>query len=724
MTTGTGETGADTTGIEEATDDVTRTVVAPMEETSPAPGRGWRTWLREEAWLAVELAGLCGFVFARQILGSFGASPETFIARGATGRDVVLFGLAVAFVPVLGLAGPGAVIGLWGRPAVRLAVHLMAVAGLGGLWMVQVLRLNTSFSSQVVLVLAGLAAGLLLVLRWRVEMARTFLRYAGVASVAFLVEFLAVSPTASLIYGGRSASVSPEVSAAVAGAVGEDAPPVVVVMLDALPTATLMDGAGGIDEDLYPNLAGLAREATWYRNHTTVAPVTLWAVPAFLSGTLPKGDDTAPVASAYPRNLFTLLGGVYDVHAEEQITAVCPQSLCPQAVDHQLKSLLGDIDQVWPHSLSDRPTRDIVPGAFEDRYGRFEDWVNVQDFRAGERPELFFYHLMLPHVGWEYLAEGRPYAASGLPTGSFLNRWGGIGWDVGLQRHLLQTQAVDALLGLLFQRMREAGIYDEALIVVTADHGNAFEPNGPLRALASSQFEQIMWTPLIVKAPGQTEGVVDDGNVWSIDALPMIASELGIDLGELAEQGWELDGVVPGSGDDRDPADKAILDWRNNDLRAEEGESLVHVDGEEGLDRVVHADMIEGRGPLAAWQRTQYGELLGRQVEDRAVAEEPPSDVTVEIGDLNRFDAIDLSRPLPLEVHGVSWIPEDEVVAIAVNGTVAALAPARPTDFGVTSVHAFLWPEPFMNGPNEIAFFQVNGDPKDPTLTPLQATNR
>ena len=73
-------------------------------------------------------------------------------------------------------------------------------------------------------------------------------------------------------------------------------------------------GAGRIGARRFPPFASLARDATWYRNATTVTDHTSRAVPAILSGER-SDNDKLPVTSDYPDNLFTLLGfmGMYAV---------------------------------------------------------------------------------------------------------------------------------------------------------------------------------------------------------------------------------------------------------------------------------------------------------------------------------------------------------------------------------------------------------------------------
>ncbi len=93
--------------------------------------------------------------------------------------------------------------------------------------------------------------------------------------------------------------------------------PVVIIAFDEFPLMSLLDGEGRIDADAYPAFARLAGESTWFRNNTGVSPLTPSALPAILTGQLPDELFPAPVAAKFDENLFTLLGGTYDVDAVE-----------------------------------------------------------------------------------------------------------------------------------------------------------------------------------------------------------------------------------------------------------------------------------------------------------------------------------------------------------------------------------------------------------------------
>ena len=174
----------------------------------------------------------------------------------------------------------------------------------------------------------------------------------------------------------------------------------------------------------------------------------------------------------------------------------------------------------------------------DDPPARFERILRAVD-RRGSRPPLLFLHTSLPHVPWRYLPDGREYSAptAGLDEGA----WTGPQWQVdqAFQRHLLQTQYADRLLGRLLGRIRAAGWYDRALVVVTADHGVAFRAGDRRRTPTPTNLHDVANMPLFVKTPGQREGRVVDGVVRTIDILPTIARELGVRLSGV-------DGVAAG----------------------------------------------------------------------------------------------------------------------------------------------------------------------------------
>src|SRR5690606_475461 len=109
----------------------------------------------------------------------------------------------------------------------------------------------------------------------------------------------------------------------------------------------------------------------------------------------------------------------------------------------------------------------------------------LSTIQRDEPPTVHFLHLLLPHTPSSRLPTGEQYDADeGLrevaevqgddPDG---NVRGPAQQAADLDRHrmLLQVGYLDALVGDLLRRLERTGLYDEALIVLTSDHGVTFE---------------------------------------------------------------------------------------------------------------------------------------------------------------------------------------------------------------------------------------------------------
>jgi hypothetical protein len=670
-----------------------------------------RRWYAAEALLTLEVAGLAAFAFSRSILDTFGRSPDTFVARGADAATVVLFGLVVAFAPALVLA----VAGLAGRPfgpGVRRWVHLGLVAVVGGLAVWQVGQSITGYppESQKLMILGAIGGAVLGVSRAKWPSTRSFLRFAGVASVIFLVQFLFLAPSSSMVLGDGP-QLDDDVVADVAASLGDDPPDVVVLVFDALPTMSLLDGTGRVDAASFPNFARLAGTSDWYRNNTSVAAFTGQALPTIMTGRYRPPGDSGGLSADDDKNIFTLLGGSYDMHVREAITQMCPDDLCPRPASAGLGPLLDDAASTWAGGQGDQEEFDL-PGALgEDRYAHATNWIDAQEL-SPDRPDLLFYHVVLPHEPWYFTDVGGTYeSARRLPTGTYGLGWTESGVEVGQQRHLLQLQAADRLLGQVLDKIEAAGTFDESLVVVTADHGESFVPDQLIRGLTDANASHIMWTPLFVKAPDQTQPRVDDANVQAIDIVPTVADMLGVDLP------WDVDGIPVSEAGERDDT-KTFQENKNNELHAEEGEAVFEVDGtEERLAEVLAFDPTPFGGPDAIWMRTAHGELFGRSVDELTVGADADEQVEVE-----RLGDITASRPDDplLEVVGHSDLPQGAVVAYALNGTIGAVTAVEPgIDGGAGLVHGLLPPRLFGEGDNELTAYVVEGEVGAEVLRPI-----
>ncbi len=672
---------------------------------------------RSELRYFLELLALTSVAVAQPVLDVFSRNPSVFVAQRAEWGDIVAFAVVIVAAPPTALWAVERLVA-YASAAVRRWLHLALVGLLAALFFVQLARQALSVPTAVLVALGvvlGVASAALVA---RTHAARVFLRYLSMSPVFFMALFLAFSPVSDVAFGDGGGAV---------GALGRrDLPPVVMVVLDELPTASLLDGRGNIDADAFPNLAELAGHATFARNHTTVAPYTIAAVPSLLTGLLPSDRAAVPTSVDHPENLFTLLGEDYDMRVIETMTHMCPTSVCDRAdaVEGAPSPLVGLLKEavgvgrkrVEPVAVDEEPEFDFDLGPTDSEAElRFEELAATFDTES-RSPGFHYLHVLLPHQAWVRLPEGKHYEAPNPPHGVLIN-W--LSEDPNLvevvrQRHLMQLAYTDVLLGELMDELKAAGTYNESLVIVTSDHGVSFRPANLLRPLSHENAPDILWTPLIVKAPGQTEGEVLDHPTESVDVLPTVADLLGVEIP------WEVDGRSIFDEPRPDDWTRRAFHWQVNDAEPE-ADGFVHVDGRRGYREVLRSTAL-AYGPewdLRFWRIGEHGDLIGRRVASMRGDDGPSVELTLEGAE--QFDDVDLSaHEVPAYLHGLvldSPVPVD--LAVAVDGVVAATYQARALTLDGTSRPYYLMvPTSLLrDGRTELTLHVIDGDGDDRRLT-------
>ncbi|MBW1853154.1 MAG: sulfatase [Deltaproteobacteria bacterium] len=110
---------------------------------------------------------------------------------------------------------------------------------------------------------------------------------------------------------------------------------------------------------------------------------------------------------------------------------------------------------------------------------------------------------------------------------------------------------MDKCIGDLFDMLKKMDLFDNSLIIITADHGEEFQEHGYMLHSNPYYYEEIMHVPLVVKLPqaGDTfksskKGKVINSLVESIDIMPTILDLLGIKGPKM--QGKGLIGLIKG----------------------------------------------------------------------------------------------------------------------------------------------------------------------------------
>lgn len=653
----------------------------------------WST--RKEVRAFIELLGATSLGIAQYVLSVFGADVATFVAVRSRAMDVIAFALLVVFIPPVVLWAIERTMGFI-SDRLRRWIHYGFVGVL--VFMFASRFFEPPMGPIEVVVVAAIAFGATWLIA-RTEPAAQFLRYLAFSPILFVVIFLWFTPLRSVVFASQTAPT--------AQVEMDRTPPVVVVVLDELPLGSLLDGHGQIDSEAFPALAKLSQHSTFARNNTTTATLTPLAVPAILSGKLPTSPDTAPNAPKHPHNLFTLLGDRYDLNASEFVTHLCPAPECNVPRDTiprgfgPVKLLLHQVITLF---RSDGIQFNISLGEPEPKAAA--DWLAAQPAYRDGRPTVRYLHLNLPHQPWDHLPDGRTYPAPTNPVRGRDAASDVSSTEVARQRHLLQVAYADHLVGELIASLEEQGTYDESLIIITSDHGVSFKPDHALRLIADDNVDDIAWTLLLVKEPGQREQRLIDSPTSSIDILPTVVDLLGV------ETDWEFDGSSI-FGEPR-PADWTphVLPW-TQDLVEPTEDGLTPIDGRAGYEEVIRRRALDADPgeDLRFWRWGDHAALIGEEAGSFDVGE--PTEVTFSLDEPARFEGVDVSADsLPLYVSGRLDGRVDGPVAIAVNGVIGAWydTSVGPGDPDSKLFMAVVPPSLFTDGDNQITLYSITGE--------------
>jgi choline-sulfatase len=87
----------------------------------------------------------------------------------------------------------------------------------------------------------------------------------------------------------------------------------------------------------------------------------------------------------------------------------------------------------------------------------------------------------------------------------------------------------DAEVGRLLRALKDAGVLDRAIVVLTADHGEEFLEHGGF-GHGNTLYQEVLHVPLLVRAPGFAPGAVRSEPVRQIDVMPTLLEMLRVPL--------------------------------------------------------------------------------------------------------------------------------------------------------------------------------------------------
>lgn len=159
--------------------------------------------------------------------------------------------------------------------------------------------------------------------------------------------------------------------------------------------------------------------------------------------------------------------------------------------------------------------------------------------RSGDRPFLMFVNVLEPHLPYDPPDAYRREYLADMPRGEVVQTRlahevnsglvDAADLDLGRVRRLYagDVHSADRHLGAVLQLLRDHGLYDDALIIVTSDHGENLGEHGFLDH-QFGVFDTLIEIPLVVRAPGPAATGVRNDPVMITDIYATVLDAAGI----------------------------------------------------------------------------------------------------------------------------------------------------------------------------------------------------
>ncbi|MCD6291092.1 MAG: sulfatase-like hydrolase/transferase [Anaerolineae bacterium] len=110
-------------------------------------------------------------------------------------------------------------------------------------------------------------------------------------------------------------------------------------------------------------------------------------------------------------------------------------------------------------------------------------------------------------------------------------------WSQVVARYYAFASMIDAQIGRIISRLKEMGLYDDMMIIFTADHGETIGIHGGMFDKGAMAYEEVYHIPLIVKMPGNIEAGTTRSQLVSLfDLTPTLCEAAGTEMAQTDSQ--------------------------------------------------------------------------------------------------------------------------------------------------------------------------------------------
>lgn len=319
----------------------------------------------------------------------------------------------------------------------------------------------------------------------------------------------------------------------------------------------------GYNEQTTPNLEGLAKENLIFENAYSTSSWTLPAHASLFTGLYPskhgayvkeglwgykvlneKNITLAEILSQHGYKTAGFIGGYF-------CSSFFGMSQGFDYYNENLINLFAEFGNFFVTGIyrSLFPVRDIF-----EKHGfagkRIAPQINRSAFKWIKKncqaPFFLFLNYFDPHHPYYPLDDSQLRHLSGVPV----ERGGYVEWEERLvnkilrRKHALtgkekkylldrydsEIKQMDSAIGELLKLLKELGMYDNCIIIITSDHGESFGEHG-LMLHTPAVYEELVKVPLIVKYPkAHNKSGRVSAPISLVDIMPEVLTVIGMPI--------------------------------------------------------------------------------------------------------------------------------------------------------------------------------------------------
>jgi arylsulfatase A-like enzyme len=292
-------------------------------------------------------------------------------------------------------------------------------------------------------------------------------------------------------------------------------PNVLLYLVDTLRRDRL--GCYGYSRGVSPNIDAFAAESTLFLNTVGQSSWTKPSVASILSGIWPLALGTISWKQKLPEEVETLAESLQGAGYRTAAFVTNPNVVKAFGFDQGFDDFTRKLK---------RPSDVVNEMVLE--------WL---DQRTADAPFFLYVHTMDPHAPY---SPPEPFRQRFAPRADAMPSWSPR-WKWPLEvlpffQDLYDGEVAfnDNSFGNLLQDLESRGLYDETLILFVSDHGEEFKEHGRWRHGANLHAETLNF-PLIIRFPGQQEGMRVEELAQHIDLMPTVLDYLGLPIPEAVE---------------------------------------------------------------------------------------------------------------------------------------------------------------------------------------------